>query len=111
MRQFTIKADDDVVCLVLGRDTLNRLIGDNIYEVTFKNIIRFAFSKNSVINKMPKEIQESIVDSMKITSYKPQESIYRRGVVGFQKLTVVVEGSLKKSKDGTVVATKGQCYG
>jgi len=54
MRQFTIKADDDVVCLILGRDTLNRLIGDNIYEVTFKNIIRFAFSKNPVTNKMPK---------------------------------------------------------
>lgn len=48
---------------------------------------------------------------MKITSYKPQEAIYRRGVVGFQKLTVVVEGSLKKLKGGNVVATKGQCYG
>lgn len=31
MRQFTIKADDDVTCLVLGRDTLNRLVGDNVY--------------------------------------------------------------------------------
>ena len=27
MRQYTIKADEDVVCLVLGRDTLNRIIG------------------------------------------------------------------------------------
>lgn len=43
MRQFTIKADEDVVCLVLGRDTLHKIMGENIYEVTFKNFIRWAF--------------------------------------------------------------------
>jgi cGMP-dependent protein kinase 1 len=48
---------------------------------------------------------------MKINSYKPQESVFRRGIVGFQKLVVVIEGSLKKLKSGNVVATKGQCYG
>lgn len=58
-----------------------------------------------------KEIQESIIDEMKITSYKAQESIFKRGVVGFQKLVVVIEGSLKKLKNGAVVAGKGQCYG
>ena len=48
---------------------------------------------------------------MKISSYKAQQSIFRRGIVGFQKLVVVIEGSLKKLKNGNVVATKGQCYG
>jgi cGMP-dependent protein kinase 1 len=48
---------------------------------------------------------------MKISSYKAQESIFRRGIVGFQKLVVVIEGSLKKLKSSNVVATKGQCYG
>jgi len=31
MRQYTITADDDVICLVLGRDTLNGIMGDNVY--------------------------------------------------------------------------------
>jgi hypothetical protein len=31
--------------------------------------------------------------------------------VGFQKLVVVIEGSLKKVKNGNIVAAKGQCYG
>lgn len=48
---------------------------------------------------------------MKISSFKAQESIFKRGVVGFQKLVVIIEGSLKKIKSGAVVATKGQCYG
>lgn len=48
---------------------------------------------------------------MKIVSYKAQESIFKRGVVGFQKIVVIIEGSLKKVKNGTIVASKGQCFG
>jgi cGMP-dependent protein kinase len=54
MRQLTIKADDEVTCLVLGRDTLNRILGDKVYEVTFKNFIRWAFEKNNILNKLNK---------------------------------------------------------
>lgn len=79
--------------------------------MTFKNFIRWAFEKNPTLTQYTKEIQESIIDEMKITSYKAQESIFKRGVVGFQKLVVVIEGSLKKLKSGLVVAAKGQCYG
>jgi cGMP-dependent protein kinase len=43
MRQLTIKADDEVTCLVLGRDTLNRILGDKVYDITFKNFIKWAF--------------------------------------------------------------------
>jgi cGMP-dependent protein kinase len=43
MRQLTIKADDEVTCLVLGRDTLNRILSDKIYDITFKNFIKWAF--------------------------------------------------------------------
>jgi hypothetical protein len=48
---------------------------------------------------------------MKISSYKAQESIFKRGMVGFQKLVVVIEGNLKKVKKGKIVASKGQCFG
>ncbi len=43
MRQLTIRADDEVTCLVLGRDTLNRVLSDKIYDVTFRNFIKWAF--------------------------------------------------------------------
>lgn len=63
------------------------------------------------MNKLPKEVLERVVEEMKISSYKAQESIFRRGVPGFQKLVVVIEGSLKKLKNGSIVATKSQCFG
>ena len=31
--------------------------------------------------------------------------------MGFQKIVVIIEGSLKKVKNGTIVASKGQCFG
>ena len=38
MRQLTMKADDEVTCLVVGRDTLNRILSDKVYDITFKNL-------------------------------------------------------------------------
>ena len=54
MRQLTIKADDEVTCLVLGQDTLNRILNDKIYDVTFKNFIKWSFEKNSLLSKLSK---------------------------------------------------------
>jgi len=86
-------------------------MGDNIYDVTFKNFIRWAFEKNPTITQFTKTSQEKILEEMTITSYKAQESVLKRGVSGFQKLVVVIEGTLKKLRSGNIVATKGQCYG
>lgn len=48
---------------------------------------------------------------MKLSSYKVNETIFRKGISGFQKLVVVIEGQLKNTKNGAVVANKGQVYG
>ena len=48
---------------------------------------------------------------MKISSFKANQCIFRKGVAGFQKIVVIIEGSLKKIKNGTIVANKGQCWG
>lgn len=48
---------------------------------------------------------------MKLTSFKTNETIFRKGVSGFQKLVVVIQGQLKNTRNGAIVATKGQCYG
>lgn len=70
MRQLTVKADEEVTSLVLGRDTLNRIMGDRVYDVTFKNFIRWAFEKNPVMSKLSKEHLDNVIESMKISSFK-----------------------------------------
>lgn len=90
MRQLTIKADDEVTCLVLGRDTLNRVLNDKIYDVTFKNFIKWAFEKNPLLGKLRKSQMEKIIESMKISAFKANESVFRKGVSGFQKIVVII---------------------
>ena len=34
---MTVKAEEDVKCLVLGRDTLSRVLGEEVLIVTFRN--------------------------------------------------------------------------
>ena len=44
---------------------------------------------------------------MKISNYKANETIFRKGIQGFQKIVVVIEGQLKSLKHGSIVASKG----
>lgn len=43
---------------------------------------------------------------MKISSYKAGDVIYKKGTTGNQKIVVIIEGSLKKSRSGITVASK-----
>ena len=51
---MTVKAEDEVQCLVLGRDTLSRVLGDQVQVVTFRNLQKWAFEKNSNFAKLSK---------------------------------------------------------
>lgn len=96
---------------MLGRDTLSRVLGDKIHEVTFKNFIKWAFDKNPVLSKMSKTQSDRIIDAMKIAAFKANDPIFKKAINGCQKIVVVIEGSLKKQKHGGTVASKGQCWG
>ena len=43
---MTVRADDEVKCLALGRDTLTKVLGDQVHVVTFRNLQKWAFEKN-----------------------------------------------------------------
>ena len=42
VRQLTVKADEETTVLILSRDTLNKVMGDRVYEITFNNFIRWS---------------------------------------------------------------------
>lgn len=48
---------------------------------------------------------------MKVSAFKANQPIFRKGVAGFQKIVVIIQGSLKKHKNGAIIASKGQCWG
>ena len=79
VRQMTVKAEDEVKCLALGRDTLTKILGDQVHVVTFRNLQKWAFEKNPLLSKLNKTQVEKILDVMKISSYKAGDIILKKG--------------------------------
>ena len=47
MRKMTVRADEDVTCQVLGRETLAKIIGPDVFrETMFKNFVKHTLQKN-----------------------------------------------------------------
>lgn len=51
---MTVRAEDEVKCLALGRDTLTKILGDQVHAVTFRNLQKWAFEKNNLLTKLNK---------------------------------------------------------
>lgn len=48
---------------------------------------------------------------MKITNYKAGDIIFKKGSSANQKIIVLIEGQLKKAKNGFIMASKGTAWG
>jgi len=80
----------------LGRDTLIKVLGDQVQVITFKNIQKWAIEKDDMLNKLTKIQIEKTIDNMKISNYKVSDIIFTKGSPCSQKIVIVIEGSLKK---------------
>ena len=41
-REATVISDDDnTICLALGRDKINEILGDNLQQIIFNNMVRW----------------------------------------------------------------------
>ena len=85
-----------VKCLSLGRDTVTEILGDQVQFITFRNIIKWAFEKNTLIGKLTKIQIEKLCDSAIFINKKAEDIIYAKGSLLSQKIIIVLEGSLKK---------------
>ena len=83
-------------CLALGRDTLTKVLGDQVQVITFKNIQKWALEKDEILNQLTKIQIEKVIDNMKIANYKTGDIIFAKGSSCAQKIVVVIEGTLKK---------------
>jgi cAMP-binding proteins - catabolite gene activator and regulatory subunit of cAMP-dependent protein kinases len=95
-RGATVKALDNVICLALGRDTITKILGDQVQIVTFRNVQKWALEKSEPLSKLTKIQVEKIVDSMKISNYKAGDIVCKKGTPCSAKLIIAIEGNVKK---------------
>lgn len=54
VRQMSVKAESDMTCLILSRETIAKVLGDQIFIVTFRNFIKWAFDKSAYLSRLQK---------------------------------------------------------
>ncbi|KAM3140588.1 hypothetical protein pb186bvf_007400 [Paramecium bursaria] len=107
-RGATVKAETEVKCLALGRDTISRILGDKVQLVIFGNIMSWSFENSSTLSQLTKLQQEKIRMKAKIANYKKGQVIFA-AQQKFSYLVIVLEGTLEK--DNKTQIYKGQSYG
>jgi cGMP-dependent protein kinase len=110
---MTVKAEEDMTCLILGRETLSKVLGDQIFVVTFRNFMRWSIEKSTHLSKLSKDQIEKVLDLMKINSYKSGSVVVKKNTenINNQKIIIVIEGALKKYKNINPIAVRSQIYG
>jgi len=112
VRGATVKAvSDQVKCITLGRDALTKILGDHVQVIVYRNQQKWALEKSIVLKNLTKIQVEKMLDAMKISNHKAGDVIFRKGSACHQKIVIVLEGSLRKTKSGTIAAGKGEPYG
>jgi cGMP-dependent protein kinase len=107
-RQMTVRAQDEVKILALGRDTVQRVLGNQVQAIVFRNIQKWAMEKNAFLVKLNKVQVEKVCDNFKVTAKKSGDVIYTKGSK-LTKFCIFLESSLKKG--GKVLAGKGGMFG
>lgn len=93
LRTATIIANTQVTVLVVKRDSLTEALGTGIEDVIFRNTIKMALEKTTILRDLSN--MQQILDIMKIIHYSPGDVVIKKGDRKGQKLYIVVKGKLK----------------
>lgn len=66
VRTATCKALDEVRCIAIGRDILNKLLGDKIDTIMYRNIIKWGLEKCDGIKELTPGQKDKISDAIAI---------------------------------------------
>ena len=100
---MTVRAEEDVVVQVLGRETLAKIIGADFREIMFKNFVKSTVQKNRMLFNLLKREEEAFFDGMRVQYKKTNEVVFKKGTT-VQKLLILMEGKLKKFRSPSYLA-------
>lgn len=90
---MTIKAVEDTTCLALGRDVLNRLLGDKVEVIIYRNLSKWALEKAYGFKDLTINQLDKIIDSIKISALPKRKTIIPKGTLKSQSLFLILKGS------------------
>ena len=82
--------DNEVKCVIMMRDTLNKILGNKLEQVIHKNTQRVAMEKSKILAVLTRDQQEKVMQDMVVKHYKSGEVIVPKGQVCGENLIIVI---------------------
>ena len=98
VRDATVRAIDFVHCLALGRDALTNILGSKIQKITFRNIKKWAFDRNELLNQLTSIQKERVMEGFEIKSFGKEDRIFELNKP-CDRLVILIEGAVRKSNN------------
>lgn len=102
-RLMSVKAQCDVKCLALGRDVLNRILGDKVEVIIYKNISRWSFERIEGFHSLNKLQRDQFLDKLVITHHSNNEIIVQKGTQLAKNIIIVLEGRVTVRRGQAII--------
>jgi len=110
-RTATITAVDAVVrCLIIGRDMLASVIGNQLQDVIYRNSMQIALEASTHLRHLNTEQKLAVMDHLQIISHAEGDVVIRSGTQLGLSLWIVLYGELVNCI-GSMRISKLVCYG
>jgi len=109
VRQMSVKAKTEVVCLALGRETLINILGDKVQNIACRNILKWGFEKDPWLSKLTQVQKEKVFENMKNFNVKQGTVVLKKGD-RCNKIMVPIDGNLV-DHSGNIICEKGNVLG
>ena len=96
-RTATVIAVGDVKCLIISGCELTQALGNQLSQIIYRNSIRMAFEKSSLLSSISSSQADLLINKMKITSWENGARVIKKGTHKNKAMHVVVNGNLSDS--------------
>lgn len=108
-----IAIEGTVKCGVLTRETLQKVLGDQLTVIIHRNTITTAMKNSTKLSLLSKDQMESIREQLLLNKifYKAGDIVIKKDTSCYSMLYFILEGNLKYARTGSMFADKASCVG
>lgn len=110
-RTATCVAKTFVKCMCLSRETLQKVLSNQLQDIIEKNTIMEAINKSETLSILTKEQKSAIVKDLHEKNYKGGDVVVPVGSQCKSKIYIIITGRLQYAKASTLLIDKGNCVG
>ena len=93
-RTMDVIAKTPCVCYSISVETFKSMVGEQYKDILYFNLLRLAFSKSRLFNKICQPLLESCFSSFSRKNFKKSEVILKSGHNKSSSIIIVIEGAI-----------------